>query len=327
MEDRDDEDHKDQRPPDAVREDAVEAVRGRDLEAGRVDDRRRQGAAAPRVAGGDLQFAQIAALLAEAGSALAQQERGRGVGLGKQGIAQRSAGVQQETLDEPSGGACQAGERTARALQGGMKAIDFLVEGLRKQPGGGRTGGGDGTRQRVFQLGQPHGAIGSHRHHGYAEVALECRRPDANAVVFGHVEHVQGEYGGKPQAEHLAEQVEAAGKIAGVGDAEDGVDRRRIGLTAEKHVERDHFVAGTGSKTVQAGQIDEREAAAQVLDQAGLLLDGHARIIADALMNAGQGAEQRGLASVGIADEGDGERFRLTARGHGDRIPPASLPG
>ena len=42
------------------------------------------------------------------------------------------------------------------------------------------------------------------------------------------------------------------------------------------------------------------------LQLALLRLDGDAGVVADALVHAGQGVEQRGLAGVGVADECDG---------------------
>ena len=79
---------------------------------------------------------------------------------------------------------------------------------------------------------------------------------------------------------------------------------------AQQQIDHHHFVARPGGKAVEAGQIDDFDPAAVEVDLPRLLLDGHARIVADVLMNAHQAAEEGRFSRVGVADQGDGAGAR-----------------
>ena len=86
---------------------------------------------------------------------------------------------------------------------------------------------------------------------------------------------------------------------------------RSIGRTSSRRASSTSTAtisSGDRGQTVRARQIDEFEAVAGVRQLADFFLDRDAGIIADALTDAGQGTEQRRLARVGVADQGDANR-------------------
>ena len=82
-------------------------------------------------------------------------------------------------------------------------------------------------------------------------------------------------------------------------------------LPAEQHIAGDRFIRACGIEAVGAGQVDhlDRPPIGQN-EPTGLPLDRHAGIIADFLPGAGQRVEQRALAGIGIAGDGN-ERKRI----------------
>ena len=103
-------------------------------------------------------------------------------------------------------------------------------------------------------------------------------------------------------------------------------DHQRVGLAlalllAEQDVARDRFVGAGRLEAVGAGQIDhlDRPAVGQ-RQPARMALDRHAGIIADFLAGAGQRVEQRALAGIGAAGDGDErEGIHRIAAGRGSR--------
>ena len=85
---------------------------------------------------------------------------------------------------------------------------------------------------------------------------------------------------------------------------------------AQQHVDGHHLVAGTRGQAVEARQVDQLVPPAVVVHPPGLLLDRHARIVAHALTDADQGAEERRLARVRVADQGNGEQGLWDRAGH-----------
>jgi hypothetical protein len=78
------------------------------------------------------------------------------------------------------------------------------------------------------------------------------------------------------------------------------------GGLAEHEVAGDLLVRAAAAQRIGAGQVDDGDLAPQGGDEKTFLaLDGDARIVRDFLPAAGQGIEQRGLAAVGRADQGE----------------------
>ena len=96
-------------------------------------------------------------------------------------------------------------------------------------------------------------------------------------------------------------------------------------LPAEQHVAGHRLVRAGRIEAVGAGKIDQLDRPAVGKRQPpGLPLDRDAGIIADLLARAGQRVEQRALAGIGIAGDGD-ERERVHCVSGMTRIAPACL--
>ena len=64
----------------------------------------------------------------------------------------------------------------------------------------------------------------------------------ANALVRGHVDHVQGDDDRHAQLEHLRRQIEIAIEVGGIDDGHDDIGPRLAGLSAEDDVDGHHLV-------------------------------------------------------------------------------------
>ena len=109
------------------------------------------------------------------------------------------------------------------------------------------------------------------------------RSPAATSIMFSATTV------GRPSLEHLADEIQIALEVARVDDAEHGVGRRRVGAAAEQHVDGHHFVGRPRGQAVgaRAGRRASKRAPA-VMQRPDLLLDRHARIVADLLPHAGR---------------------------------------
>ena len=155
------------------------------------------------------------------------------------------------------------------------------------------------------------------RHDRYRQLAPKAVEVDHDVVFFGHVEHVYGQDNRQPQLHHLAEQVEIALEIAGVDDAKHGVYPGRVLAASEQKVDRHHLVARAWGKAVEAGQVDQLKPAPPVVQPADLPFDRGPGIVSHVLMDTDQSVEQRRLAGVRIADQGDGQRGLFAGDRHG----------
>ena len=146
-------------------------------------------------------------------------------------------------------------------------------------------------------------------------------RVELEPVALGEVDHVERDDGRQAELDQLQREAEV---VVEVGRVED--DHQRVGLAlallpAEQDVAGDRFVGARRIEAVGAGQVDHLDRAAVGQHQpARMPLDGDAGIIADLLARAGQRIEQRALAGIGIAGDGDErERVHWLERGDADR--------
>ena len=172
---------------------------------------------------------------------------------------------------------------------------------------------------------QSYAAIGLHRHDRHAEPFRQCGDVDFDLPVAGQIDHVQRDDRRQAQREHLADEEQIPLQVAGVDDGQHDVGRRGVVAAAEQHVDRDHFVRRARREAVRARQVDQLERLPVVLQVAGLLFDRDARIVADPLPHAGERGEERRLARVRIADQGDADRFgRCCSRHDGINSPQST---
>ena len=78
------------------------------------------------------------------------------------------------------------------------------------------------------------------------------------------------------------------------------------GMKPRQQVAGDRFVGAGGVEAVGAGQVEHAHAGGRrACEAAFLALDGDAGVVGDLLATAGERVEQRGLAAVRVADQGD----------------------
>ncbi len=139
--------------------------------------------------------------------------------------------------------------------------------------------------------------------------AQQFRQPlviDLDPLVNGDVDHVEGHDHGHSQLEDLGRQVQVAIEVGGIDDGDNDVGPAFLLLLAQDHIDGNHFVGAARRQAVGAGQIEQVEGLAGTGHLPFLGLDGDAGVVADVLVQAGQGVEKGCLACIGIADQ-DGQ--------------------
>ena len=182
--------------------------------------------------------------------------------------------------------------------------------GKRDQPrprGGFAQRVADGLPQTVQPL-TLHGLDG---HDGDDEPLLKRGNVDAEALLFCDVEHGQRNDGGPAEVQNLRDQIEVAVEVAGVRDGQHAAGLDRPLPVAEEDGDGDHLVGRARGQRIGAGQIDGQEFPPIVQKRAQRGFDRHSGIIPRVLAQPGQGVEERSLAGVGVADDGDAGGFGL----------------
>ena len=244
----------DQRAPQAVRQHAVDPIGGGRLVAARLDHHAFEHAAGPVVAGGGFDRRHRAAGRRQPGPRRFDPTAPTPVGVVQQASAASSrsrptaaaapgsaAAADCRILPPIPPPAARLPPRTPRAADSalwcGRPVCDVGLQARRLLH---NVSASPLTALRISSGLQPRQAdppIGLDRHDRNAQLPFEPRQIDANPAVLGHVEHVDGQHGGQPQFEHLADQIQIAMKVAGVDDAHHGVDRRQrpsAGPTADR---------------------------------------------------------------------------------------------
>jgi hypothetical protein len=159
---------------------------------------------------------------------------------------------------------------------------------------------------------QRRGAAVLHRdgfHDRRAERGLQLVDVDADAALLRDIHHVECDQHRPAEALDLEREAQVQAKVGRVEYADDEVGWRLADIVAGTDVARDDFVGAGRVEAVRAGQVEHAHAAAgRRFEPAFLAFDGHARVVRDLLAAAGEAIEQRGLAAVRIADEGDVQR-------------------
>ena len=160
-----------------------------------------------------------------------------------------------------------------------------------------------GQRQQVGRAALAHRDRGDH---GHAEFLGEPLDVDSDAAAGRDVEHVEHEDHRPAGALELQQQADGQAQIGRIRHAQHEVGHDLAGGLAEHEVAGDLLVRAAAAQRIGAGQVDHGDLAAQRRDEeAFLALDGDAGIVRDLLPAAGQRIEQRGLAAVWRADQGE----------------------
>ena len=139
----------------------------------------------------------------------------------------------------------------------------------------------------------------AHLDHLAAQLLAELNDVDLVAVLAHKVHHVDGHNHRNAQLDQLRGQVQVALDVRSVHDVEDRV-RPLLDQVAARH----DLLERVGRQGIDARQVLDDDVLVP-LEAAFLLFHGHARPVAHVLGATRQVVEQRGLAAVRIARQGD----------------------
>ena len=132
-------------------------------------------------------------------------------------------------------------------------------------------------------------------HNLTAQLTAQLGHIDLVACLLDQIHHVDGHHNGDAQLGQLGGQVQVPLQVGAVDDVQDG-----IGALADQIVTGHHFLQSVGGQGVNAGQVGDDHIIV-LFQLAFLFLNGNTGPVADELVGTGQGIEQRGLATVGVA--------------------------
>ena len=214
------------------------------------------------------------------------------------GGGHRVVGVQQP-LSHPAA-ARHARERLLDHLR---KGSDGLLDsgGLLREAE--RRGARPARRDAVRGVEQPVDAdprAGRASHHRDAELPLEPRRVDRDAVAPGLVHQIHVDHHPVGDVEDLQHEVQVALEAGGVDHR-----HRHVGPPEQDELARHLFVGAARLQRIGAGQVDDLHARAAVRERSLGADDGLAGPVPGVLPESGQGVEDGALADVRVAGEGD----------------------
>ena len=157
----------------------------------------------------------------------------------------------------------------------------------------------DATNRRA-QLVAPDPSAPDRGDHRHAEPGFQHLQVDLQAPALGHVHHVQDDDDRHSHLEKLEGQAEPPAQVRRVDHIDD-----HVGTVFEQEPPGDALLQRKGRQTVGAGQIDDLDPDSGVGIEAALLVDGHAGIVRDVLMHAGQHVEQGRLSRILLTRQGD----------------------
>ena len=197
----------------------------------------------------------------------------------------------------------RGGDLAGAALEVDEVALHMLVDAAER--------GREHVVQRRLELRDSAAAHCDSFNHRNAELALQRLRIELQAVAPGKVDHVERDDGRQAKLDQLQTEAQMVVEVRRVDHDHQCIGLALALLLAEQHVPRDGFVGAGGFETVGAGQVDHLDGTSVGERQpARMALDGDAGIVADLLARAGERVEQRALAGIGIAGDGD-ERERV----------------
>ncbi len=163
-----------------------------------------------------------------------------------------------------------------------------------------RTFPGEDLFDRLHQLAHSGCAGCRHGHDRYAQGGFQDFRRDADALLIGHVHHVQCHHQRNRQADQLRDQVQAALQVGGADDGHD-----QAGVFAQNELAGNDLLRRVGRQAVRAGQVHQAVRMAFVSEIPLPPFDGLAGPVANVLVQAGKQVKERGLTQVGLPGQGD----------------------
>jgi hypothetical protein len=153
---------------------------------------------------------------------------------------------------------------------------------------------------------------GNRRHHRHAKLGRQRGGVHPQSAPLRHIGHVQRHHARQFQALYRQNQAQVAAQIGGVDDAHHQIRPLLAGRLAGQHIAGHPLVGRARMQTVSTRQIEHPHHLAGAVEQASFLaFDRHPGIVGNLLPAAGQQVEQRGLATVRIADQRHQRAARL----------------
>ena len=129
-------------------------------------------------------------------------------------------------------------------------------------------------------------------------------RVQHQAAPGRQVSHVQHDDAGQAQALDRQHQAQIAAQIGCVEHADDQVRALFAAGTTGQYIAGDSLIGRAGMQAVGAWQIEQAQRLACSAEQTPFLaFDGHAGVVGDLLVAAGQAIEKGGLAAVRVAHQ------------------------
>ena len=139
---------------------------------------------------------------------------------------------------------------------------------------------------------------------------------DDHFLVPGHIHHVQIHHQGDFHLHELEGQIEATLDVGGIHDIND-----HIGPVVENKIPGHPFLRGVGGQAVGPRKVHHLHAHVALPVPAGHFIHGDPGIIGHVLTGPGEGVEDRGFSTIGLAGQGH-QAFILP---HGE-IPRQNVP-
>src|SRR6185312_9742008 len=208
------------------------------------------------------------------------------------------------------------GDLAGSALQVDEIALHMLVHRAERR--------GEHVIDRGLQLRDSPPPHGDRLDDWNTESTLERLWIELEAVTLGEVDHVERDDRRQAELDQLQCKTEMIVEVRRIEDDHQRVGRALSLLLPEQNVAGDGLIRARGFEAVCARQVDQLDRAAVGQRQPSRVsLNGDAGIIADLLPGARQRVEQRALAGIGAAGDGD-EREGVHRIGW-TRIAPACL--
>ena len=147
-------------------------------------------------------------------------------------------------------------------------------------------------------------------HHVDSEQVGKLRNVDRFALQLEKVHHRESHHDVKIALRQLAEEVKVSFQVPSVEHADEQVRLSTFVSHAIEHLDRDLLVLRDRVQAIEPGNVDDLDPLPKEVELARDSLDRDAGVVADLLMRAGERVEERRLAGVRVADNGDQRRSR-----------------
>lgn len=142
-------------------------------------------------------------------------------------------------------------------------------------------------------------------------------------MILRHIELIERDHHRDAELTHLAREEQVALEMAGIDHDQHHMRTPVLAIAVEEHFECDLFVGRAGRERIRAREIEHGDATTVVhAERAFDALHSDTREVADALAQARERVEQRRLACIGVADDGNaqwlggGAPLRACSSGH-----------